>query len=349
MLNQLGKVFLALAVATLMVSGCSQIQKTTGAATKPFQSTQQLDLEPFAEQLFVMVGDIQFGLNRTRVTHLIPYTSSTEVEDYRQTWEVMQENLDKILAYSGRVVSLSESRINGNEKAADLSRFIDQIRPLESAQLDVTFGMSEQDIRQLILAIRYQESLLDALRVAQPLVDTTVKYMVESIDKLKVVKDGAEAKIDANINDSHSVPLAYPKTLLERQTAVIYQLQLLDRYRKGDSSSLKQMARADAELKTFIHAGKASTFQGQKELEKLLTHRLTVVDGQKKLLQKALEQYHAEKRELGELSEISDQNLYKAKLAVLLWGQVHRRMANGITEPGKLNLFNLLNKTVDKL
>ena len=349
MINNIGKVMLTLVVATSMVVGCSQIRKTTDTATNPFQSKQKIDLEPFAEQLFVMVGDIQFGLNRARATHLMHYTSDTEIGNYRQLWKVMQENLGKILAYSGQVVSLSESRMDGREKAADLSRFIDKIRPLESAQLEVAFGMNEQDIRQQLLAIRHQENLLDALRAAQPLVDTTVEFMVKTIDKLKIVTDKVEAKIEGKINDAHSVPLAYQKTLLERQTAIISKLQLLDSYRKGDPNALRAMARADAELKTFIHAGKASTFEGRKELEKLLTHRLTVIDGQKDLLQKALEQYRAEKKELSELTEITNQSLQKAKLAVLLWGRMHRRMANGITEPGKLNPFSLMNKAVDKL
>jgi hypothetical protein len=336
-----------MALAALVV-GCAQFQKASDTATKPFKSTRLIDLGPFADHLMAMVGDVQFGLNRARAAHILPYADGPEIERYRRMWDELQKNLSKMLAYSARVVSVSESPLNGPEQAAELARVIESLRPLEAGSTAAQFGMTDQDIRRTMVTIRYQQSLLDALAAAQPLVDQTAKYLREAIDELKEVQDQVEVVIEKKIVAAHTVPLTYRKTLQQRQSDVIRLLQRLDDFRRGDRNALAAMVNSDAELRTLLPKAAAPSSKQQGKIEAVLTDRLAAIASQQQLLEGMLTAYHTEKKELGQLADISDESLRKAKLAVLLWARAHRRLANGITQPGSLDVFHLMNRAVDK-
>ena len=51
--------------------------------------------------------------------------------------------------------------------------------------------------------------------------------------------------------------------------------------------------------------------------------------------------------ELNELVDLGNKVLRKTKLAIIVWGRVHRQMAAGVTDPAKIDVFGMLKKAAD--
>ena len=172
---------------------------------------------PFAEHLVKLVGDIQFGLSGVRPVYTRQYLGGPETKAWIETMTQFKRNLARIIAYSGRVVSLANSRLPGPKRAQALADFVDIVRPLEKGDSQIKFKHTGEDVDKVLEQIRRQESLLAALRVAQPLVIESTRFLRDRVDEMKTNRLKVEKELEKRIEEDYKDVLTYHETLKRRQ------------------------------------------------------------------------------------------------------------------------------------
>ena len=103
----------------------------------------------------------------------------------------------------------------------------------------------------------------------------------------------------------------------------------------------------DPELMAILPNSKKPAYQELKSIEATLTERLGLLDTQFKHLSVQRDLYLKQMSEINTLADKGDHIMRKTKLAVIVWGRVHRQMAAGITDPAMIDVFGMMKKAVD--
>jgi hypothetical protein len=325
----------------LLVSGCTTVKKT-------FVSEKVVNLEPFVEQLITLIGNIQFG-TEVRTVYLESYLDIPDVVEVVAMSDQFKFNCGKIISYSSKVIALAQSDFTDMEKIEILVDFMESLRPFQKQPVMVEFGMSLDEVDRLIAEAGGQEKFLDALMTIQPIVDELSVYMRTMIDEIHVAFDDTVEVVLGNINKNHKDLLGYLATMANRRDDVLLRLQYLTDYRAGNKDVLKALAKGDPEIEKALGAGGEISYKVLNQVETVLTDRLQLLDRQNEYLASGMAAYYNERNELNSIVDKTDETLQNSKLAILLWNRVHRMMAEGITDPAKINVFGIMTGAADKL
>jgi hypothetical protein len=330
------------AVVTLVVIpllGCS-------AARKPFRSTTRVNLAPFAEHTIAMASDVQYGLGQARTTYLRPFVDGPEVENYVAMWHKVRRVIRGIVAYSVEIVTLSESTLDGPERCNALATFVDEMLQPVIAKPRPPLHFTEDRLDEIFADIRRQETLIDGLNAAQPIIDEVARVSASLFDQVKDSQLRAVDEISAKI-DAESVGLIEFHAMLKaEQIVTLNSYMLLRDHRRGDENALEALMQNEVSLKEFIKGSKV-TQSDFMVIEERLFNKMSTVRALKEQIAPDLEQYRAQQRELGDLMRLGDKSLHKVKIIVVAWSRAHRKLASGITDPAKVNMFGITKKIVD--
>lgn len=337
-------------VAPLLVTfGCAGMQQTTSQvydewgdqAKQQITSTTRLNMAPFAEHLVKLVADIQFGLSGERPIYTRQYLDGPKAAEFRESMDEFKRNMARIIAYSGRVISLAKSNLDGPKRAQALADFVDVVRPLEKGNSELTFKYTQEDVEKRLEAVRQQQTLLAALRVAQPMVEGAAEFLRDRVDELKKNRVKVENELEQRIVDDYQDVLTYRETLKRRQRHNFEMINLMvDALEQGDMSAVDKVMAADAELAKLIKSRK----KGENLYEKpvmLVTQRLELIDKHKRFIAGDIESFHKTWQEFEVLVDASDAALQRAKVAVILWSKAHARLAAGETDPAKYDFMSV--------
>jgi len=337
-------------VPLLVTVGCAGMQQTTTQVTDEWStqakqqitSTTRLNMAPFAEHLVKLVGDIQFGLSGERPVYTRQYLDGQEVAAWVETMDEFKRNLARIIAYSGRVVSLANSRLDGPKRAKALADFVDVVRPLEKGDSEIKFKYSEEEIQAILNNVRQQENLLAALRTAQPLVREAAVFLRMRVDEMKSNRLKVEKELEDAIAADYEDVLKYSETLKRRQRHNFKMIGLLVKFHEeGDKSALKIIAKEDKQLATMLSNTNMDKIKADEQMIQVITARLELIDKHKRFIAGDIEQFHKVFQELEVLVDASDAALQKAKIAVILWDKAHARLAAGETDPAKYDFMSV--------
>jgi len=341
---------ISLVVPLLATFGCAGMTKTTSKvadewsdqAAATVTSTTRLNMAPFAEHLVKLVGDIQFGLSGERPVYTRQYLDGPEAMAWIETMDQFKRNLARIIAYSGRVVSLANSRLDGPKRAKALADFVDVVRPLERGDSELKFKYNEEEIQKILENVRKQENLLAALSTAQPLVREAAVFLRMRVDEMKKNRLKVEKELEKHIEDDFKDVLVYSETLKRRQKHNFQLINLLVRYHEeGDKGALDQVAKIDWEAGEMIRRSKSLKLGSEDKVVPMITARLELIDKHKRFIAGDIEQFHKVWQELEVLVDGSDAALQKAKIAIILWDKAHARLAAGETDPAKYDFMSV--------
>ena len=343
-------VFLILMMAVSF--GCASVKKgtTTAAETtdkytamavSPFVSSTRLNMGPFAEQMVQFIGDVQFGMAGGKIVYTRPYLNGPKTEEYTEMMTQFRRNMGRILAYTGRVVSLAQSNLDGPGRAQALASFIEVIQPKEKDNSDFPFKYSPEEIDAIIASVGQQQTLLDALAVAQPLVVESARYLRDRVDEIKDFRKLVEDEIEANILAEYEDMLNFAALLKERQELNYQRLTIFVRYFDTRDPDLLAALAEDKELKGIIGKKKKLDTGTREKVVTALLKRLELINQHKEFLSADLDLFRKIQRELDALVDQSDATLQRAKVAIIFWSQAHSRLAAGETSPAMFDFMGL--------
>jgi len=334
--------------AFILPIGCAGMGQTTtkvadewsDQAVATVTSTTRLNMAPFAEHLVKLVADIQFGLSGEKPVYTRQYLDGPEAEEFRESMHEFKRNMARIIAYSGRVISLARSRLDGPKRAKALADFVDVVRPMEKGNSELKFQYTSEDVDKILENVRQQPDLLSALAAAQPLVMGAAGFLRDRVDEMKTNRLKVEKEIEQRIVADYKDVITYNETLKRRQRHNFEMINLMvDALENGNKSALDKVAAADKQLGQLLKAGK--DIQTNEIPVIKVTERLELIDKHKRFIAGDIEQFHKVLQELESLTDASDKALQKAKIAILLWSKAHARLAAGETDPAKFDFMSV--------
>ncbi len=322
---------LLLAACVILPSlGCSYFQTSTSA-----------NLAPFAEQTLAMAGSFEHSLGQGRLVYARHLAQGPDTARYKESLAELQGQVRGIVAYSLQVVTVAESGLPADEKARELAGFLDALIDRIDPDADVRSGLSEESVRAIIENVRSQESLVDALREAQPLVDEAGANTLAIIDELNDSGAAAEAEIAGSIQERHGAMMRYTDIFKRQQAEVLDGLTLVDDYRKGDETALEALRESAPLLMADTPPVGEMTANDVRSIEQRLFDRLEELDQARQSVVYDIDVYFTQMQELDRLNQSSKAALRKARVAVHLWVKTHRKLSRGITKPATFDLFEI--------
>jgi hypothetical protein len=318
----------------------------TGCAT--FKKKEEVNLEPFAEQTITMAGSVNYGFMSVRPVYTRQYIEQTpEVVELRSMTLKIRGLMRGIVAYSIQVVTLSQASKTGPEQAQGLADFIEELLKPVVEQRNVDLRYEEGKVAETVENIRQQETLLDALRVAQPLVDEVARVADAFLDQYLAQQVKTIDALDQAVDVEFAPILEYERFLRENQAYVLTNLELLYEYWKGDETALETLRQREVPALSKMNLADGMTRRELREAEDILIARMARITELRKNIEPQMTLYATQKRELQDLNFEMGQTLSRTRAAITIWQRTHRAMAAGLIYPADINLFEVTKKIVE--
>jgi len=325
---------LALVLVVAIGSGCFS----------RFRSSRSMNLNPFAEDMIAVAGDIQYNLGQTHVIYLREYRDLPEVHHLDAMAQKAGGLIRGVIAYSIQIVTLSNSNKSDPEKAKGLADYLDGlVRPMLTAPRP-PLKFTEADLDTLVANIGSQKNLLNAIGAAQPFIDEVSRASGEFFDQTKTALDDMIAAVQAGV-DRDILPVINADRLLRNaQIQTTYNLEYLQRYRLGDEAALDSLFANEPSLHEFQLKQSKPDLKFMESVENRLSLKLQFLREVRDQLQPDVEIYWKQQEELETISASYNQSLRQARVAVVAWGRAHARLAAGVTNPAEINLLGIARK-----
>jgi hypothetical protein len=315
-----------------------------------FQSKRRVDLTPFAQHLITMSEDIQYGLSEERAIWLRQYMDepgiAVLITEYDEVTDRTRRILRGILAYSIEVVTLSQLEAPGPDKAVALAKYLEYLK--EPSVQDITFDVhiTAEDFDRILANIRTQKTLIDGVNAAQPVADEVARIIGEHISRVEVLQVRLDEAITASIEAEYGPQLKFMKTIKGQHAMTLQSLDLLLAYANGNQEALAELREFDAPLLRDIPERRNPTEDELMMLVDRLLDRLDKIERVRQSLRAGLEDYEAETEELMRLLLAHRTAVRKARATALAWAQAHRKLASGVVDPAKIDIFGMARQAV---
>jgi hypothetical protein len=317
-----------------------------------FKGKTEPDLAPFAEQTIIMAGNVNHGFADIRTIYLREEAArSPEAQELRDMVGKIRVFMRAIVSYSLQVVTLSQSSKTGPERAETLADFIEEMLDPVVEQKDVELHYQKVRLDEILNSIREQETLIDALRVGQPLVDEAAYVAGAFLDDFKDKQMQAAQSISDSIDEEFYAIISYENILQEQETLTLELHERLAQYALGDETALEA-------IKEEIKGRKSVAFEGINiedgldtdelfKVEERILGRLNKIATLRSDIEPELVQYRIKQRELDKVIRQVDKSLGETRATIFIWNKTHLKMSEGLTQPATISLFQVTEQLMD--
>jgi hypothetical protein len=332
------RTLILLALVTFAASGCSY-----------FRAQERLDLAPFAERTVSLAADIEFAIVQSSSAHYLrEYRSDPTVEGHGDKWDKIRTLLRAVVAYSIEISTLGASQLDGPERSERFATFLDRLLrdSLQDPPAAVRFTIADLDA--MLLDIRQQHDFLDALRAAQPFIDELARLADLLFDATQDELDFVAEYLHERIGEDNAGPIMAWEALGEAQLRIFTSMGNLRQYRFTPSEELLETIYAsEPELRDYPADPENPTSPELTQMNMTLVEKLQIGVDLKDLITPDLELYGNQRRELDDLYKNAQIQLKKARVTIIIWARAHRNLSEGVTDPAKIDIFDLTKKAVD--
>ena len=319
-----------IALSAMILAGCSG-----------FRASRRLDMGPFGENTAVMVNDIKQGLIIKRPILTKPYLQGETLDQFKKQRIDTGRVLGGVVLYSTQIVSISRSKLTDPEKANKLGEYIAKLASPVVQAKDPDIRISQEKLDALVKAVESQQSFLDALGAAQPLVDAVDSYINSALQIMNELATRIVEEATLRI-DQHSTEVLENKRNLEAlQSQTLKSFYLLSQLRAGEAGALEGLMLNDPALKKYVKGTTVSKEEAdlmEKHLMNRFVNNQTMLDN----LKPRIDEYHAEIRELDDLMLSFEESSRKMRISMILWARSHANLAAGIAVPPQIDVAGML-------
>ena len=330
------KKMLLLVPCLLLLAGCST-----------FKKSQRLDLSPFAEYTVNLASDIEFGLTTgSKVHYLMDYRSDPQVLEHKALWQYVRQLVRAIVAYSVEVTTLGGSKLPEAERNEEFAMFLDRLVRPSLAKYPDTIRITEAGLDSLLVDVREQKTFLDALGSAQPLIDEIARLSELIFDELQDSLDNTADHLLASIEEDNADVKFVRARLKEVQKRWVDSLMILGRIRRGEDDLWDKLLETEPQLADFLPQDREPTAADIQAVEDRLFYLMEKVVDFKEQYAPDMAYYRNQVLELDELYKSAMLHIKKSRVTVIVWARAHRDLARGVTDPAKIDIFDITKKAV---
>ena len=325
---------LALALTCVLVMGAL-------GGCSAFKSKKRLDMGRVAEDMIAVTGEIQYSLGQKRPVYIRGYQETPQLASLEYETERARMLVRGVIDYTTRLVTIGDSHRPESEKASALADYLQDLLPTVIEEPDRTLDLTRAQVDTILANVRAQTTFLGALDAAQPVVDEVSIASRAIFDDTKAAMDAAVTALRQRIEDRFRDVLTADEKLERRQIAAVFGLDYLPLIRKGVPGALDSLLALEPSLPALV-----ATRDGldASEIQLIEDRMLTILVRTREVreqLEPDIERYHEHLRELDELENLWRAQVRKARVAVLAWARAHKLMAQGVTDPARINVLGI--------
>ena len=315
------------ALGVSMLSGCATVKE--GLVGQEYEN-----VVPFAEQTIssLSVQRIDFRDSEFAYLRAISQENTPEAQHLRELLSLVEDFRDQIIYYSVELVRIAELSADEEERVSEYAQTFAAMHGQFVSQLD----MDESEISAIEQDIRSQESLLEAIRTAQPVIDRAgnkFEILVREIEEHALVE--TVTYFDNLIETHYAEFMRYNDILVARRDEMLLGLSLLRDHRMGDPAALDRLRELSIISLRKVDIPASPSESQLNTIENFLLTQMRQDDEIAEYLQTDVEAYLAAHAELNrEEAEVLN-GLNVARLQIIAWTRAHKAMADGNKEPGK--------------
>jgi hypothetical protein len=324
---------------------CSIFLSSSGCSM--FRSKRTLDMAPFAENTSMMFAEARKVARPFRPVNLRPYAGLPELAELRDQSLPVLVALRGLVLYSNQIVALNMSSKSDTEKNALLADYLQRARETAvSREKLANIGVSVGALDSCAVAIRGAETFLQGIRAASLLVNTVVLALLDRIDGLQDQLAMAMSAIDAAIQERYRGQRQAYEGLTRLHTRYLIAATWLYESKSETPGAVDSLLAVEPSLGVFLPEPHRVDRQQLQAAEEELVQRLDHVDAMLEQLNEEKAAYVAETQELQDLRMNLDQRLKIARDSVVLWGQSHRNLGEGVATPPLINVAGMASGAV---
>jgi hypothetical protein len=314
------------AALLLFLSGCTSMDGK-------FSKTKSENLGPFASQTIAIIGESDFGFSEQRgvyIREFLPRTG-TEYELFLQHSEAADRLFRSIINYSLKIVAVSESQQTQEQKVFAYADYVAGFR----TQAIKRIGATTEDQRVLVDEIRNEDTYLNGLQAAQPMIDTVTNYGEDLLFDMEENVAVLERRVSSEIDKEYEILVEYTELLEDKRNSILFGLQKVYEYENGDAEALQRLIESNIIRSKKLSLKKDLSEEDLRKIEAHLVARLESLTAVADKIEPDWERYRQTHAELDRLTALVLSEVRGARLALLTWERAHNLMSNGKTDPAE--------------
>lgn len=321
-MNRLVAMFLALVV--LLLGGCASMRKTYH---EKFENKTVPSTDRFADSTIAMLSnlDLQFKPgDAVLVKRFVDHAAPEEVHA-KELHDDMLKGISSIVWYSVELVDINETGQTEAERVALYGAYLKRFRE----RLVEKGRCSGETFDQTMEEVLKQETLLEALRAAHPLLNTLITdgalLLGEMIDSVNALSMALGNRIDAD----YEKIIHYRKTLEREKFEILEAYEIIyEAYRSG-SPDLTRLRESGVIWDPEIIPEGEPTMEDIEKIGEHLRLRMTALRAVQQEIEPDWEEYLAAHRELDQLARKIIADVRRTRVLMLTWIKAHHSLTQG--------------------
>lgn len=312
----------------------------TNSGCAAFTSTQRLDLEPFADGTIAVTSDIRYQMAGIASVYIRQHIRGPEVQNAETLAGEIRISIQNIVYYSVQLSEIGRIDVEPQHQAqayADLLRKLAMV-PVQQEWTD--FPRSMEEVETIARTSATEKTLLDALKIGQPVVEDYVDSAEGLLAAFELTFDRAITEILSAIEQEHKEELELETSAKHTQLMWLRNSWLIAKYREGDDLALESLIARQSDVREFFDGDKPDVKELQR-MEEYVTNRARLHSEILRNLQPRVDLYHKQLDETESVNRQIRAKLRSARIALMAWRRAHRELANGVVDPAKINVADL--------
>jgi hypothetical protein len=314
-------------VSLLLLNGCSSVKKEYH---EKFQNKTVASTGHFADSTIAMLSNLnlQFRPDDTvMVRRFIDRTAPEEIHA-KELHDDMLDGISGIVWYSVKLVDINQT---GHDEAERVSMYGEYLKTFKKRLL-ARGRCNEADFNTTIDNVLKQQTLLAALQVAQPLLNTMITdaalQIGELIDSVKVLS----AAIDQRIDVEYAKIIHYRKTLEDEKFNILEAYELIYEAYRTPTPNLDKLRDSGVMWDPGIIPEGTPTRKDIQAIAEHLSNRLEALRAVQQEIQPDWDEYLKIHEELDRVAQKIIDDAVRARVLMLTWIRAHQSLSQGATE-----------------
>lgn len=313
------------------------------AACSTFRGRRGVDMAPFAENTLALVSDVQVSAPQPVYVRSF-MIGQPDVVAARASGQKIRDLLRGITFYSLQVAAINSADLSEPQKASALARYLDEGLRAGIRSQQVNVGLTEAQLDSVLTVVRAQQTYLNALRAAEPMVTQVVTAADDVIGSFMTQVRAAQFNVGADVERDFGPHRANLDALRGLEAKAMHEYVLVSRARAGDNA-------AAAALRDSIRVpgGAGTSGEGLTRWDQDVSARLAQIRALRQQLQPEVDLYFTRMKELDEIVIAANTAGRHARAAIILWSRAHRNLAAGVALPPEIDVVGVLRGASSKL
>jgi len=335
-------IFRAMILSILFPTSILSLTSCASLSQK-LSDTEVANIGIFADHTIAMLSEEDLGFSRDQAIYIREYyeVDGKEEKAFQKYRDEAALVFRGIIDYSLKLVTIADTGKSEKEK---IKAYAEYISGWDDDVLQ-KLGLAPDYYAEVISDVRAKETFLDALRTAQPLINSAGRWMNQVLDNLSDATYDLAMKIDKMIDEEYLEVRLYQENLEEEKYNILRSFGKIYRIYRGDEKAFKELL----DLNTIRKKGLIpDSSPNNEELNKLTEYFMSRLDALHKIedeIKPDWELYRASHHELDEMHAQVLNKISRARIITLIWLRAHQKMASGEVAPAEW--FNISSLPTD--